>query len=88
MANISKIFNCSCGTSFPFAITTDLEVSEITAFAKCPQCNSGMNISLSTMSSSAPKPPVQEESPLPNLDETIFSAPEMPSEDIKNLIED
>lgn len=87
MTNINKSFKCAgCSTDFPVSITTDLEISECTLLAKCPKCGAAMQIHL-MVAPQQPATPLQPQPPLPSLDDSIFVPPEMPSDDIKNLIE-
>ena len=88
MTNISKNFKCTCGTEYPFAVTTDLELADIAIAASCQNCGSPMQIHLGSLCSHS-KPAAQQSqaSALPSLDDSIFVPPEMPSEEIKKLIE-
>ncbi|VVB98211.1 Uncharacterised protein [uncultured archaeon] len=87
MTNINKTFKCaSCSTDFPLAINTDLDMAEFTTVAKCPKCSSVMQIHI--FSSGAGSQAQQAAQPVQtSLDESIFVPPEMPSDEIKSLIE-
>jgi DNA-directed RNA polymerase subunit RPC12/RpoP len=87
MTNMNKNFRCaSCSTDFPLSIATDLDVAEFTTVAKCPKCSSVMQIHIFSSGSGAQ--PQQAQQPAQgSLDESIFVPPEMPSDEIKSLIE-
>ncbi|MEW6528320.1 MAG: hypothetical protein AB1391_00375 [Candidatus Micrarchaeota archaeon] len=86
MTNIDKVFKCAmCSTDFPVSLTTDLEISDLTIFAKCPKCNNPVQIHLGIIG----QPPIlQQQTTPPNLDENIFIPPEIPSDEIKQLIDE
>ena len=88
MTNITKNFKCTCGTEYPFAVTTDLELADITVAARCSNCDGAMQIHITSIISQ-PKAPTlgAPMGALPSLDDSIFVPPEMPSEEIKKLIE-
>lgn len=89
MTNLSKTFKCgSCSTDFPLSLTTNLELDDVTLLSRCPKCGNSMQIHLMVVKPGAVAAVAQQESPLPNLDESIFSSPEMPSSEIKKLIEE
>ncbi len=88
MTNINKTLKCaSCSTDFPLSLVTDLEISDLALMAKCPKCSSAMQVHLGTFGAS-PQPssaqPAQSQS---TLDDSIFVPPEMPSDEIKKLME-
>ncbi len=87
MTNINRIFKCiACFTEFPVSITTDLEISDFTIIAKCPKCGNSIQIHFGVIEQTQTN--TQQQTTSPNLDDSIFIAPEMPSDEIKQLIEE
>lgn len=87
MTNLSKSFRCnSCGTDFPLSLNTDLELNDFTMLSKCPKCNNSMQIHFGVIKQETAVVK-QIQAQLPNLDESIFASTEMPSNEIKKLIE-
>lgn len=88
MTNINKAFKCAmCATDFPVALTTYLDISDFTMLTKCPKCGNSMQIHFGVIGQSAPAQPQAAAPAATQLDESIFVPPEMPSDDIKQLIE-
>ncbi len=88
MTNINKNFRCmSCSTDFPVSLVTDLELSDFTMVSKCPKCGTSMQVHFGVIGAPQPPQPQAPAGALPKLDDSIFVPPEMPSEDIKKLIE-
>ncbi len=90
MTNINKSFKCAeCSTDFPVSVTTDLAISDMTIVSNCPKCGNAMQIHFGVISGPAQAQPAAQP-PQPSLDDSMsmFMPPEMPSDEIKKLIED
>lgn len=88
MGNVSKTFKCTkCTTDFPLSITTDLEITNFDLIAKCPNCQTIFQIYVGTLTPSSLVQSTQTPEPY-SLDESIFVPPEMPSDEMKKLIEE
>ena len=92
MTEVRRTIKCSnCTTETNFYVSTDMGVTELLIHGKCSRCGNSLQINYSVIepqSGTAPTSQTQSsESSLPNLDQALFE-PEMPSESIKELIED
>ncbi len=84
MTNITKTIRCmGCSTDFPLSLTTDLEASDISIVAKCPKCSAAMQLHFGIIAQQQVAQQAQEASPL---DTSMFVPPEMPSDELKELI--
>jgi hypothetical protein len=88
MANIKKNIKCSaCSTEFPLLVETDLLVSDLSMSTTCAKCGSTMQLHFGTFDGAArqaqPAP-----APQPRLDDSIFVQSDIPSSEIKKLIEE
>lgn len=89
MTNINKSFKCAaCSTDFPVSVTTDLAISDMAIVSNCPKCGNAMQIHFGVISASAPVPTAAQP-PQPSLDDSMsmFMPPEMPSDEIKKLMD-
>jgi len=91
MAEFKRTVKCSnCGHEANLYLTTDMAMSELLLHGKCPSCNNSLQLNFNMVGSEekpADKPTETTETPAVNLDETLFE-PELPSSEIKELIED
>ncbi len=86
MTNMTRTFKClGCSTDFPVSITTDLEISDFAMLAKCPKCGNALQIHIFVPAQQAQ--PQQAAPTSSQLDDNIFVPPEIPSDEIRNLIE-
>ncbi|MFA5077573.1 MAG: hypothetical protein WC488_04060, partial [Candidatus Micrarchaeia archaeon] len=87
MTNITKSFKCSaCSMEFPLSLTTDLLLTDFTMLAKCPKCDHSIQLHFGVIVQD-PRPAQAPAAVQPSLDESIFVPPEIPSSEIKRLIE-
>jgi len=91
MTDLKRTIKCSsCGNEAGIYLNSELEIRELQFSGKC-RCGSSMQISYSIVGETAtPQPVVKSESPtenLVNIDESLF-APEIPSDTLKDLMED
>jgi len=92
MAEFKRTVKCSnCGHEANIYLTTDMAMSELLLHGKCPSCSNSLQLNFNVVGESdkpEEKPPeTGGETPTVNLDETLFE-PELPSSEIKDLIED
>ncbi|MGV8176399.1 MAG: hypothetical protein ACP5NX_01200 [Candidatus Bilamarchaeaceae archaeon] len=89
MTDMRRMLKCSnCGKEVEFSISTQLNISELQVFGKCPDCGGAMQINfhliepqqVTAPGSEAPREEIK-------LDETIMPVT-IPGDDIKSLIEE
>lgn len=91
MTDLRRTIKCSnCGNEAGIYLNSELDISELQFSGKC-RCGSSLQISYSIVGSApAPQQPSGEASPtetLVNIDESLF-APEIPSDTLRDLMED
>jgi len=94
MTDLKRTLKCSnCGMEATISLGTELVVSELIFSGKCPKCGSSMQVTYSIVGGPAPVSGSQQQasagqpSEMVNLDESLFP-PEVPSDTIKDLMED
>ena len=91
MTDLKRNIRCAnCGFDAIVTISSDLTLSELVLSGKCSRCSSAMQLNYSVIGQgpSAPVPPTQSAQPeMINLDESLFT-PEIPSNAIRDLMED
>jgi hypothetical protein len=95
MAELKRVIKCSnCGTETSIYLSSELALSEVLIHGKCERCGNTLQLNFSIVKEGE-SVPVQSgstksssgEEAMVNLDETLFE-PELPSDTIKDLIEE
>lgn len=89
MGDLRRTIKCSsCGYEATVSLSSDLEVKEVMFAGKC-RCGSTLQVSYSLVGSDSYQNQQKTESTEQtiNLDETLF-APEIPSDTLRDLMED
>ena len=86
MGDLRRTVRCSnCGYEANFSMSSDLDVKEVMFSGKC-RCGSTLQISYSLVGEQSAQKSESSEG-LINLDDTLF-APEMPSDTLRDIMED
>jgi hypothetical protein len=89
MGDLRRTIKCSsCGYEANVSMSSDLEVKEVMFAGKC-RCGSTLQVSYSLVGGDSYQTTQKAESTdqMVNLDETLF-APEIPSDTLRDLMED
>lgn len=96
--DLKRTIKCSnCGNESNVQITSDLDMKELLLAGKCTKCGSAMQINYTLVDSSTSNTqqnPLsylsnqQEESTIPDLEETLFSQHDNDNDMLKDLMED
>ena len=90
MAEFKRTVKCSkCGNESSVFLSSGMELSELLVAGKCPHCGSTLqlNYNLLEKSEGQPQETQEENKPEVQLDDSMFE-PQIPSEAIKELIEE
>lgn len=92
MTDIRRSIKCSnCGTEAIVTINSELDMNELTLAGRCNRCGNSMQITYSVVekgtSTAAPAQSTNQSSDVVNIDESLF-APELPSDTIRDLMEE
>lgn len=82
----TKVKCANCGSEYLLSISTDFEIRELTLIGKCLKCESSLQISFIPFSAQFKKEEKKEQE-YPHLDEQVIPPVDLPSDEIKNLIE-
>ena len=93
MTDLKRTIRCSnCGSESGITLSSEVDIRELHFTGRC-RCGSSLQISYSIVgegSSTSPAMPKQEssaESPIVNIDESLFT-PDIPSDTLKDLMDD
>lgn len=91
MTDLRRTIKCSnCGNESSITVSSDMEVKELLFSGKC-RCGSSMQVTYNVVGQDSPAasaPSIESSADtVVNLDETLF-APEVPSDTLKDLMED
>lgn len=87
MTDLRRNVRCSnCGFEASLYMSTELEVKDVMFAGRC-RCGSTLQISYSLVGSEEPSSRQESSEGMVNLDDTIFS-PEIPSDTLKDIMED
>lgn len=89
MVELKRVVKCSnCGNESNFHLSCDMNITELLLNGRCTYCGNSIQINFNIVDAGGVlSKPKEEEKKLVNLDETLFE-PEIPSDTIKNLIEE
>ncbi len=90
MAEFRRSVKCSkCGNENSVFISSGMELSELLVAGKCPHCGSTLQLNYNLLEKAEDQsaPAQEEKKPDVQLDESMFE-PQIPSEAIKELIEE
>lgn len=89
MTDLKRTIRCSnCGGDSTIYLNSELEMRELVVAGKCTKCGSTLQITYNIVGESAPAK--AEEAPseqVVNIDESLFT-PEIPSDALRDLMED
>ena len=95
MTNLSRSIKCSnCGSESSVQISSELEMKELIIAGRC-RCGNSLQITYNIVGDSSLAAPAKPASPSPmpqdntiNLEETLFSGGDIPSDTLRNLMEE
>ncbi len=92
MVELKRTVKCSnCGIESNFYLSVDMSINELMVQGRCIRCGNSIQINFNVVepssTSSFSSASSAEETKIVNIDETLFE-PEVPSDVIRDLIED
>lgn len=90
MVEFRRTVKCSsCGKESSIFLSSEMELNEVVIAGKCTQCGNTiqLNYKLEKSERAPEEQPLEQKKPEVQLDESLFE-PEIPSEAIKELIEE
>ncbi|MFH0738021.1 MAG: hypothetical protein V1827_05875 [Candidatus Micrarchaeota archaeon] len=92
MTDLRRTIKCSnCGSESGISLSSEVDIRELHFTGRC-RCGSSLQISYSIVGEglsqpSIPKSDAPSESPIVNIDESLFT-PDIPSDTLKDLMDD